>query len=281
MFHGPSRARSRTRSAHTTALGAHTVHVALDGLAGRRVVPRQRQVRRRATGSAVCSTSPRSSSAAAQECWAPSTVSRRPSTCTSSERTPAVMSTTSGEVVAGPALEDVDPHAQGEVEHHRAVLDEQEAVSGPPVRHAGVRARRCASGEHAVVDASRAGERAVPRRADQRLGRTRGPAQPGGPLDVGVRRGVGRPRHQADAVARRQLAELPPLRRRHDGRAHEPAEARPVGTEDDRHVAGEVDGADGVAGVVDVGRVQPGLAAVRRGPSRGGGRRGGRRCAPS
>ena len=64
-------------------------------------------------------------------------------------------------------------------------------------------------------------------------------------------------------VTGRQLAELPPFGRRHDGRAHEATEARAVGSEDHGHVAGEVDGTEGVAGVVDVRRVQAGLAAVR------------------
>ena len=82
--------------------------------------------------------------------------------------------------------------------------------------------------------------------------------------------GVG-DRAQPDAIAGAQLAELPAVGRGDRRRAHEAAQARAVGAEDDRHVAGEVDRADRVLVVVDVRRVQPGFAAVgsrplRRGP---------------
>ena len=85
-------------------------------------------------------------------------------------------------------------------------------------------------------------------------------AELGGPLraSIGTKR---------TSVAGRQLAELPPLGGDHGGGTGEPAEARAVGTEHDRGVAGEVDGAERVAGVVDVGWVQPGLAAVGSGPA--------------
>ena len=54
-----------------------------------------------------------------------------------------------------------------------------------------------------------------------------------------------------------------------DGRrADEAAEARAVRPEDHRHVAGEIDRADGVGVVVDVGRMQPGLAAIAARPLR-------------
>ena len=57
-------------------------------------------------------------------------------------------------------------------------------------------------------------------------------------------------------------------RRHHRGRADEAAQAGAVRTEDHRHVAGEVYRADGVGVVVDVGRMQPGFAAVGAGPVR-------------
>ena len=75
--------------------------------------------------------------------------------------------------------------------------------------------------------------------------------------------------------------ELPPLGAHHRGRAGEAAEAGAVGAEQHRRVAGEVDGAEGVAGVVDVRRVQAGLAAVGPGPRRLRARRGARRCGRS
>ena len=57
-----------------------------------------------------------------------------------------------------------------------------------------------------------------------------------------------------------------------------PPRLGPSGPEDDRHVAGEVDRADGVGVVVDVGRMQPGLAAVACAPTAAWGRSGARRC---
>ena len=75
----------------------------------------------------------------------------------------------------------------------------------------------------------------------------------------------------AHLVARGELAQLPPLGRHHGGRAGEAAEAGPVGAEQHRRVAGEVDGAEGVAGVVDVRRVQARPRRRRAGPSAGRG----------
>ena len=86
-------------------------------------------------------------------------------------------------------------------------------------------------------------------------------------------------RHEAHAVAGLAAGRSSRARRCDDRRrADEAAEARAVGAEDDRHVAGEVDGADGVGVVVDVGRVQAGLAAVACAPTRASGRSGARRC---
>ena len=89
------------------------------------------------------------------------------------------------------------------------------------------------------------------------------------------------PRHEPHRVAGSELAELPSLGRGHDGRAHETAQAGAVGSEDDRHVPGEVDRADGVAGVVDVRRVEAGVAAVAGGPTAAGARSAGRRSGRS
>ncbi len=50
------------------------------------------------------------------------------------------------------------------------------------------------------------------------------------------------------------------------GGADEAAQAGTVGAEDDRHVAGEIDRADGVGVVVDVGGVQAGFAAIASRP---------------
>ena len=74
--------------------------------------------------------------------------------------------------------------------------------------------------------------------------------------------------NEAHPVLGPQLAELPAVAGGDDRGAHEAAEARTVGPEDDRHVAGEVDRADGVGGVVDVRRMQAGVAAVGARPLR-------------
>ena len=74
--------------------------------------------------------------------------------------------------------------------------------------------------------------------------------------------------NEADHVARLELAHLPELGLDDGGGTDEAAQAGAVGAEQDRHVAGEVDGADGVGVVVDVRRVQAGLAAVGARPAR-------------
>ncbi len=67
---------------------------------------------------------------------------------------------------------------------------------------------------------------------------------------------------EVHGVAGLELAELPQLRL-HDGRrADKAAEAGAIGAEQDGHVAGEVDGADGVGVVVNVGGMQARLAAI-------------------
>ena len=67
---------------------------------------------------------------------------------------------------------------------------------------------------------------------------------------------------EADQVAGAELADLPQLVVADGGGADEAAEARTVGAEDHRHVAGEIHRADRVRVVVDVGRMQPRFAAV-------------------
>lgn len=72
------------------------------------------------------------------------------------------------------------------------------------------------------------------------------------------------------APAASKLAQFPAIGVDHDGGTHEAAEARAVGAEDDGHVAGVVDGANAIRGVVDVGRMQAGIAPVRARPPRFG-----------
>ncbi|MNO95003.1 hypothetical protein D3C76_866360 [compost metagenome] len=75
-------------------------------------------------------------------------------------------------------------------------------------------------------------------------------------------------RLEAHLVSRLQLTQLPQVRLDHRHRADEAAKARAVRAEDDRHVAGEVHRADGVRVVVDVRRMQAGLAAAVAHPFR-------------
>ena len=71
-----------------------------------------------------------------------------------------------------------------------------------------------------------------------------------------------RDRLQAHYVASAQLPQLPAVRFDDRGGAHETAQARAIRAENHRHVASEVDGAEGVGVVVDVGGVQASFAAV-------------------
>src|SRR5690606_39349565 len=68
---------------------------------------------------------------------------------------------------------------------------------------------------------------------------------------------------EADAVAGLDLTDLPQFGADYGDRTDEAAQAGPVLGQDDRHVAGEVDRADGVFGVMDIGWMQAGFAAVR------------------
>src|SRR5215469_11158775 len=63
-------------------------------------------------------------------------------------------------------------------------------------------------------------------------------------------------------VARAQLAELPEFSGNDDSRTHKAAQARTIGSEDDGHVPGEIDGAHGIGVVVDIRGMQAGFAAI-------------------
>ena len=73
---------------------------------------------------------------------------------------------------------------------------------------------------------------------------------------------------EADLVAGLELADFPELSLHNGGGTDEAAAARAVGAEDDRHVAGEIDRADGIGVVVEIGGMQAGLAAVAARPLR-------------
>ncbi len=146
-------------------------------------------------------------------------------------------------------------HAQGQVQLQRPVLDQQVGVAGLAIDHLRLFAARRPSRDDRIRQGL--GLRRDRRRAgDQRLLLRRQQAR-------GL---LGPDRHEAQRVTRPQLTELPQLRLHHHRRADEAAEARTVGAEDHRHVAGKVDRANGVGVVVDVRRMQAGLAAVAAGP---------------
>ncbi len=163
-----------------------------------------------------------------------------------------------------PGHERVDAKAQAEIEHGRPVLDEERVVAARAVGDLDAIRRGREGGEgprspgHPPLPATC--RRRRPRSRLRRLHR-RDLAF----LGCEARRGLGeRDEREPYRVARPQLTDLPELRRRDRQRADEAAEARTVGAEDDRHVAGEVERADRVAVVVDVRRVQTGFAAVAR-----------------
>ena len=178
--------------------------------------------------------------------------SRAASVWICSDRMPGVRSMTPAQALGRQRLlQGVDPHPQAQVEDGVAVLDDHVVVAVPAVDH-GRRARPAvAPGQDAVV-AVTAGARQHRRSA---------------PVPQGRRVRLAH-RHEAHGVPRPELAHLPQLAARDDRRADEPAEARTVRAEDDRRVPGEVERADRVGDIVDVGRVQPGLAAVLACPRR-------------
>ena len=71
---------------------------------------------------------------------------------------------------------------------------------------------------------------------------------------------------EAYFVARLELADLPQFGFHDHGGAHEATQARPIGTQNDRHIAGEIDGADRVGIVMNIRRMQPRLATVAARP---------------
>ena len=151
----------------------------------------------------------------------------------------------------------------------RPVFDEQVVVAGAAV---GTTARAAGLGapQHRI---GRGGERAARRRARRAAPRRR--ASGASVVSIAscaarsARASASVEQAEAHLVAGLELADLPQLApATMVSRADEAAEARPVGAEDDRHVAGEVDRADRVGVVVDVRRVQAGLAAVAARPCR-------------
>ncbi len=203
-------------------------------------------------------------SAASAACWS----STLPSKCSWSERMPGTMSITPGSVSRLQlGHQRVDADAQLDVEHDRRHI--RRGCCGRPAGD-----RRCAGACPAAGISARIGRQV----GDVARGRWARRANRSSGAAAAVCRVLGADGHEAQPVVGRQLPDLPAIRRDHRERADEAAQRGPVGAEDDRHVAGKVDRADGIGIVVDVRRVQPGLAAVLARPFAAWGRRAARRC---
>ncbi len=153
----------------------------------------------------------------------------------------------------------VDAESQFEVEDERAVFDEEIAVALSPVDD-----ERSVVGsgyltEHGVVRTGIADERSLD--GAQCLDARR----------LVCLRLIGDARIEPDEfhpVSGAELTHLPVLGLDDRHWADEAAEARAVGTEDHRHVAGEIDRADRIGVVVDVGWVKTRFAAIGPRPFR-------------
>ncbi len=121
----------------------------------------------------------------------------------------------------------VDAHTQAEVEGHLAVFDEDVVVAAAKVRHLG-------SVEHRVEVAEASGVEGGARHHRRYVERSVGTVAEGGCVLV-------RHRHEPNGVAGADLAELPPMSRHHGQWARESAEARAVGTEQDRCITRDIE----------------------------------------
>ena len=189
----------------------------------------------------------------------------RRSKCTCSERMPGVRSTMPCECCAAAAT--ASAHARGSAGPDRVPAApysiEQVAVAGLAVDDLRPDASWRDSPERSVSDRAFAG-----RAAAQEPAATSVLMAASAAADILGRPVAGVTRTEAHLVAGLAAGPFSRVRLDNHGRADETAEARTVGTEDHRHVAGEIDGADGIGVVVDVRRMQPGFAAVGARPLR-------------
>ena len=172
------------------------------------------------------------------------------------------------EVLVHPGSERMNTEAKLEVERHVPELDEEEPVSGLSKGDRGLVIGLVLDGDDRVAGRSAGDGSMVPVGPGEGLDALRGTFEPFVLTTYRTGGGLLGPRHEPHRVTGSELSQLPPLGRGHDGRTHEPAQARSVRSEDDRHVPGEIDRPDGVARVVDVRGVQPGLAPVLASPPR-------------
>jgi hypothetical protein len=163
-----------------------------------------------------------------------------------------------------PQHQRVHAQAQPQIEDQRAIFDEQVFVACLAVHHP-----VCALAELAHDGAAR-------RDRQERRGCSRGRRRRWArAAHLGQRRvlfrfqrgrAVSRDGHEAHAIPRAQLTELPQFRLADHGGADKAAQAGPVGSEQDGHVPRKIDAADRVGHVVDVRGVQTCLAAISTRP---------------
>src|SRR5438105_8277061 len=70
------------------------------------------------------------------------------------------------------------------------------------------------------------------------------------------------PQDESHRIVRPQLPQLPEFGMRYNNRTYKPTQAGPIRSEQNRHVTGEIQCADRICIVVNVGWVQSCLAAV-------------------
>ena len=236
------------------------LHVLVDGLVDRRVLPGQRQVDHPRRGLEVIEAA-QPLLGRLQEVEQPGLVERAVVAADLQRPDPGGQVDDAGQVHPLQfEVEGVDPQPQLQVQDDRAVLDQEVPVALPPVGDLRPGAMGVqASQDPLVVDR---------RRAAARFGR--GKPQQGLLLSLGPGRLGVRDHLEAQGVARRELADLPQVGGDHHKGTDEATQGRAVGSQDDRHVAGEVDRADGVGVVVDVRGMQARLAAIPARPLRPG-----------
>ena len=166
--------------------------------------------------------------------------------------------------LAYPLHQGVHPQSKLQIEHRLPVLDEKVPVACAAIHHPGavtsggsvsrIGPKRRRAGGHARHRPP-SGRRRVAQLVDGRL-----------VCEVQRPRLVRGEPLESNPIVRPQLSQFPEFCGYEGGGTHEAAQRRAVGPEDDRHVAGEIHGADRVGVVVDVGRMQAGFAAVGTSP---------------
>ena len=231
-------------------VGAHTEHVPLDRLAGGRVIPRQRKFDDAAGHDEILGRGqlrltfgePLPHRRLRPHRRIGLDLQRADTRCQVDE---------SRRLLGGDAFgECVHAGAQREIQCHIAVFDEDVVVTAAPIGDLGGAVGGGGAPQDALVGVTAGGEH------------MREAGAPPQPQLRRRRRFGGTHRDEPHGVTGLELPQLPPLGR-HDGhRADEAAQARAVGSEEDRGVTGEVQRPHRIRVVVDVGRMQPRFPTV-------------------